>query len=100
VNVEHPFLLEWRIVPNVAIRFAIEEEVADVFAWLCSLGNLLDIDLSEALIRKYPDVCYRCQKAPCQCKESEWVVGWNLILIERISRDFNALFACTLRYLQ
>jgi len=79
---------------------AIEEEVADVFAWLCSLGNLLDIDLSEALIRKYPDVCYRCQKAPCQCKESEWVVGWNLILIERISRDFNALFACTLRYLQ
>ncbi|MFW9966689.1 MAG: MazG nucleotide pyrophosphohydrolase domain-containing protein [Candidatus Thorarchaeota archaeon] len=49
----------------------IEEEVADVFAWLCSLANLLDVDLSEALIRKYPQVCYRCHEAPCQCKESK-----------------------------
>ena len=47
----------------------IQEEVADVFAWLCSLANLLDIDLSEALIRKYPDTCSKCGKAPCECEQ-------------------------------
>jgi NTP pyrophosphatase (non-canonical NTP hydrolase) len=50
---------------------AIEEEMADVFAWLCSLANLLGVDLSQALLKKYPDVCYRCRKAPCQCKDSD-----------------------------
>ena len=45
----------------------IEKEVADVFAWLCSLANLLDIDLSDALNKKYPNVCSKCGKTPCQC---------------------------------
>ncbi|MHA2423187.1 MAG: MazG nucleotide pyrophosphohydrolase domain-containing protein [Candidatus Thorarchaeota archaeon] len=48
---------------------SIEEEVADVFAWLCSLANLLNIDLSDALIKKYPNACSRCGKAPCQCRQ-------------------------------
>ncbi|MHA1905798.1 MAG: MazG nucleotide pyrophosphohydrolase domain-containing protein [Candidatus Thorarchaeota archaeon] len=46
---------------------SIEEEVADVFAWLCSLANLLNVDLSDALIKKYPNACSRCGKTPCQC---------------------------------
>lgn len=45
-------------------------EMADVFAWVCSLANLLDIDLSEALASKYADSCSRCHSAPCQCKDS------------------------------
>ncbi len=52
---------------------AIEEigdEIGDVFAWLCSIANLLEIDLSDALTRKYPGVCYRCSKAPCECTET------------------------------
>ena len=46
---------------------AISAEIADVFAWVCSIANLLEIDLSDALQEKYPDVCYRCGKAPCEC---------------------------------
>lgn len=34
-------------------RDNLEEEFADVFAWLCTLANINDIDLSEALARKY-----------------------------------------------
>ncbi|MFW9850444.1 MAG: MazG nucleotide pyrophosphohydrolase domain-containing protein [Candidatus Thorarchaeota archaeon] len=48
---------------------SIENEIADVFAWLCSLANVLDVDLSEALIKKYPNACSKCGKAPCQCAQ-------------------------------
>ncbi len=34
-------------------REAVEEEVADVLAWLLSLSNLLGIDAEEAFRRKY-----------------------------------------------
>jgi NTP pyrophosphatase (non-canonical NTP hydrolase) len=45
----------------------VSAEMADVFAWVCSIANLLNIDLSEVLYKKYPEVCYRCGKAPCEC---------------------------------
>ena len=48
----------------------IADEVADVFAWLCSLANLLEIDISEAFYEKYSDVCSKCKKSPCDCPES------------------------------
>jgi NTP pyrophosphatase (non-canonical NTP hydrolase) len=32
---------------------AIEEELADVFAWLLSIANLLNIDLGDAFRKKY-----------------------------------------------
>jgi len=31
----------------------LEEEFADVFAWLCTLANINDIDLTKAIARKY-----------------------------------------------
>src|SRR3954469_13499744 len=34
-------------------RANLEEEFADVVAWLCTLANINDVDLSAALIRKY-----------------------------------------------
>lgn len=34
-------------------RGSLEEEIADVFAWLLSLANLLDIDLEEVFKAKY-----------------------------------------------
>jgi NTP pyrophosphatase (non-canonical NTP hydrolase) len=46
---------------------AIADEVADVFAWLCSLANLLEIDVSDAFYKKYCDVCSKCKKSPCEC---------------------------------
>ena len=48
---------------------AIEDEVADVFAWLCSLANLLDIDVAEAFYNKYPDACSKCRQSPCTCPD-------------------------------
>ncbi len=45
-------------------------EMADVFAWLCSLANLLGIDLSQALASKYGNNCSRCHSAPCSCKDA------------------------------
>lgn len=34
-------------------RDSLEEELADVFAWLLSIANLLNIDLEEAFKKKY-----------------------------------------------
>jgi NTP pyrophosphatase (non-canonical NTP hydrolase) len=49
---------------------AISAEMADVFAWICSVANLLEINLSDVLYKKYPGVCYKCGKSPCKCIES------------------------------
>jgi NTP pyrophosphatase (non-canonical NTP hydrolase) len=46
---------------------SVSDEMGDVFAWLCSLANLLGIDLSEALFNKYSDVCSKCKSSPCDC---------------------------------
>ncbi len=34
-------------------RENLEEEFADVFAWLCTLANINDVSLAEAVQRKY-----------------------------------------------
>lgn len=34
-------------------RANLEEEFADVIAWLCTLANINDVDLAEAIHRKY-----------------------------------------------
>ena len=46
---------------------AIEEEFADVIAWLASLANITGIDIEKAAIEKYSGKCPKCQKSPCQC---------------------------------
>ena len=48
---------------------SVKEEVADVFAWLCSLANLLDIDIASAFFAKYSNSCSKCRKSPCECPE-------------------------------
>jgi NTP pyrophosphatase (non-canonical NTP hydrolase) len=45
----------------------IREEMADVLAWLCSLGNILNVNIEEAALGKYNEVCPRCGKIPCEC---------------------------------
>lgn len=50
-----------------ASEIAISEEIADVFAWLCSLANLLEIDITRSFYAKYTDVCSKCKKNPCEC---------------------------------
>ncbi len=46
---------------------AIENEFADVFAWLASLANVVNIDLEKAAISKYDNRCPKCGLIPCGC---------------------------------
>ncbi len=47
----------------------IEEEFADVLAWLSSLANLLNVNLEAVTVKKYNFICPRCGHNPCICKE-------------------------------
>lgn len=51
-------------------RAAIEEEMADVFAWMVSMANMMDIDVEKACLTKYPMKCTRCDSMPCRCEKS------------------------------
>lgn len=41
-------------------------EFGDVLAWVASLANQMDIDLTEA-IERYAAGCPRCHATPCAC---------------------------------
>jgi NTP pyrophosphatase (non-canonical NTP hydrolase) len=47
---------------------AAKEEFADVLAWLASLANILDLDLENVAISKYPNKCPKCGQKPCKCQ--------------------------------
>lgn len=46
---------------------ALEDEFADVIAWLSSLANVVGVDLERATLSKYENACPRCHKSPCKC---------------------------------
>ncbi|NIR87610.1 nucleotide pyrophosphohydrolase [Candidatus Bathyarchaeota archaeon] len=46
---------------------ALEDEFADVLAWLASLANVVGIDLEGATMKKYDDKCPKCRQVPCNC---------------------------------
>ena len=48
-------------------RENLEEEFADVYAWLATLASLHGIDLSAIGAEKYGDGCPRCRETPCAC---------------------------------
>jgi NTP pyrophosphatase (non-canonical NTP hydrolase) len=50
-------------------REGIEEEIADVIAWVTSYANLAGIDVEEALRKKYPGRCRYCNSVPCECEK-------------------------------
>jgi len=43
-----------------------EHEFADVLAWVASLANQLDVDLTHA-VQRYAAGCPRCAAMPCAC---------------------------------
>jgi len=47
----------------------LKEEFADVLAWLATLANVLDVDLTEAIQAKYGTGCPGCGKMVCSCNE-------------------------------
>ena len=44
-----------------------EDEFADVLAWLASLANVVNVDLEKAAIAKYDNTCPKCEQTPCEC---------------------------------
>jgi NTP pyrophosphatase (non-canonical NTP hydrolase) len=46
-------------------------EFADVLAWLATLANIAEVDLEEAMARKYGGGCPGCGASPCQCPVAE-----------------------------
>ncbi len=46
-------------------------EFADVLAWLVTIANLAEIDLTEAVREKYGAGCPGCDKLICSCADEE-----------------------------
>lgn len=49
-------------------RQNLEEEFADVYAWLVTLASLHQVDLEEIGRAKYAAGCPRCSSTPCCCQ--------------------------------
>jgi len=45
------------------------EEFADVLAWLTTIANVVGVDLSEAVHRKYGEGCPGCGQFVCICPD-------------------------------
>ena len=48
-----------------------QEEFADVLAWLATIANIANIDLTEAIRTKYGSGCPGCDRLVCDCCDSE-----------------------------
>ena len=47
------------------------EEFADVLAWLATIANVAEIDLTAAITKKYGSGCPGCQHFVCSCPDAE-----------------------------
>ena len=45
------------------------EEFADVLAWLATIANVANVDLTEAVIKKYGTGCPGCHQLVCTCPD-------------------------------
>lgn len=45
------------------------EEFADVLAWLTTIANVVDVDLSQAVQEKYGSGCPGCGRLVCTCDD-------------------------------
>ena len=45
---------------------ALEDEFADVLAWLMTLASISGVEMEEA-VRKYGEGCPACHRTPCGC---------------------------------
>jgi len=46
------------------------EEFADVLAWLATIANVAEVDLSAAVTRKYGSGCPGCGRLLCVCDDA------------------------------
>jgi NTP pyrophosphatase (non-canonical NTP hydrolase) len=58
-----------------ALREGTQEELAaefaDVLAWLTTIANVAEIDLTEAVTKKYGSGCPGCGLLVCTCDDAE-----------------------------
>lgn len=47
----------------------LEEEFADVLAWLATVASIAGVDLEAVATQKYGEGCPRCAAIPCACAE-------------------------------
>ena len=47
------------------------EEFADVLAWLTTIANVAEVDLSEAVMQKYGSGCPGCGEWVCRCSKDD-----------------------------
>ena len=52
-------------------RDNLAEEFADVLAWLTTIANVAEIDLTQAIRKKYGSGCPGCNQFVCQCSDDE-----------------------------
>jgi len=52
-------------------RHNLQQEFADVLAWLATMANVAKIDLNLAIQEKYGSGCPGCRAFLCQCPDSE-----------------------------
>lgn len=52
-------------------RENLKQEFADVLAWLATIANVAQVDLSQAISEKYGSGCPGCHKIVCQCPDEE-----------------------------
>ena len=45
------------------------EEFADVLAWLTTIANVAEVDLTQALQKKYGEGCPGCKRFVCECAD-------------------------------
>jgi NTP pyrophosphatase (non-canonical NTP hydrolase) len=46
-------------------------EFADVLAWLTTIANVAEVDLAEAVMKKYGSGCPGCGELCCHCDDAE-----------------------------
>ena len=52
-------------------RENLEEEFADVLAWLTTIANVAGVDLAAAIEKKYGAGCPGCRQFACSCPDEE-----------------------------
>lgn len=52
-------------------RENLAEEFADVIAWLVTIANVAEVDLTAALTAKYGHGCPGCKRLVCECPQGE-----------------------------
>lgn len=52
-----------------ALESNLREEFADVMAWLITIANIVDVDVSDAIAQKYGSGCPGCNEFVCDCPD-------------------------------